>query len=97
MRIKDEDKIIIKKITKEYFGSSARVYLFGSRINDQKKGGDIDLYIETDLKKDIIRQKLKMLGMLHEALGEQKIDIVVNNFVNDKYIYHIAKDEGIRL
>ena len=97
MRIRKEDITTIKKITKEYFGSSAKVYLFGSRVNDQKKGGDIDLYIETDLKENVFEQKLKMLGKLHQALGEQKIDIVINNFFNDKYIYHVAKNEGIRL
>ncbi len=97
MRIKKEDIIIIKKITKEHFGDNAKVYLFGSRVDDQKKGGDIDLYIETDMKNDIFKKKLKMLGMLHRVLGEQKIDIVINNFINDKYIYQIARNEGIPL
>jgi predicted nucleotidyltransferase len=97
MRIKKEDIIIIKKITMEHFGDNAKVYLFGSRVDDQKKGGDIDLYIETDMKNDIFKKKLKMLGMLHRVLGEQKIDIVINNFINDKYIYQIARNEGIPL
>jgi predicted nucleotidyltransferase len=97
MRIKKEDIVFIKKITKENFGNNAKVYLFGSRVDDQKKGGDIDLYIETDMKNDIFKQKLKMLGMLHRVLGEQKIDIVINNFINDKYIYQVAKNEGIPL
>jgi len=97
MRIKKEDIILIKKITKENFGNNAKVYLFGSRVDDQKKGGDIDLYIETDMKNDVFKQKLKMLGMLHRVLGEQKIDIVINNFINDKYIYQVAKNEGIPL
>ncbi|MBU0560986.1 MAG: nucleotidyltransferase domain-containing protein [Bacteroidetes bacterium] len=97
MRIKKEDIIFIKKITKEYFGNNAKVYLFGSRVDDQKKGGDIDLYIETDMKSDVFKQKLKMLGMLHRVLGEQKIDIVINNFINDKFIYQVAKNEGILL
>ena len=39
MRIKKEDIILIKKITKENFGNNAKVYLFGSRVDDQKKGG----------------------------------------------------------
>ena len=97
MRVRKEDIILIKKITKENFGNNAKVYLFGSRVDDQKKGGDIDLYIETDMKNDVFKQKLKMLGMLHRVLGEQKIDIVINNFINDKYIYQVAKNEGIPL
>ncbi len=97
MRIKKEHIDFIKTITKDCFGKNAKVYLFGSRVDDKKKGGDIDLYIETDLKDDIFKQKLKMLGMLNDFLGEQKIDIVTNNFVTDKYIYEVAKNEGIQL
>jgi|ERR1017187_4754569 predicted nucleotidyltransferase len=97
MRINKEDIVLIKTITKECFGSDAKVYLFGSRVDDRKKGGDIDLYVETDRKNDVFKGKLKMLGMLHEMLGEQKIDIVINNFINDKFIYKVAKNEGVQL
>jgi predicted nucleotidyltransferase len=97
MRIKEEVVAIIKKITKENFGGNAQVYLFGSRVNDLKKGGDIDLYIETDIKENILDRKLKMLVEMEKFLGEQKIDLVVNNFHIEKPIYAIAKQEGIRL
>lgn len=97
MRIKKKDIEFIKEIALECFGANAKVYLFGSRIDDKQKGGDVDLYIETDMKNDVFKQKLKMLGMLHKVLGEQKIDIVINNFINDKFIYQVAKNEGIPL
>jgi len=32
---------------KRHFGNNIRLYLFGSRVDDQKRGGDIDLFIET--------------------------------------------------
>ena len=54
-----------------------------------------DLYIETGLKENIVQKKIKMLGKLQEIFGEQKIDIVVNNFRSDKLIYRIARNEGI--
>jgi predicted nucleotidyltransferase len=97
VRIKAEYIEQIKILTKNYFGDNAKVYLFGSRANDKKRGGDIDLYIETRLKKNIVQRKIKMLGKLHEILGEQKIDIVINTFRSDKTIYHVAKKEGIAL
>jgi predicted nucleotidyltransferase len=97
MRVKEKDILQIKRITKIYFGNDAKVYLFGSRVNDKKRGGDIDLYIETGLKENIVRRKIKMIGKLHEILGEQKIDIIVNNFCSDKLIYNIARNEGIPL
>ena len=97
MRIKKEDSAFIKKTVKAYFGNNAKVYLFGSRTDDNKRGGDIDLYIETDMKDKIYEKKLKMLGELQKVLGEQKIDIVINNFSSNKYIYEVAKNEGIPL
>lgn len=97
MRLKKEYIEYIRKNVKQYFGKNAKVFLFGSRVDDSKKGGDIDLYIETDLKKELIDRKLKMLANLHKEFGEQKIDIIVNNFVKEKYIFQIAKEKGILL
>ncbi|MFZ6032416.1 MAG: nucleotidyltransferase domain-containing protein [Melioribacter sp.] len=97
MRLSERDIEIIKKATKKFFGENASVYLFGSRTDDSKKGGDIDLYIETNVFQNIIDRKIKMLAELHKELGEQKIDIIINNFSSKKFIYHVAKSEGIRL
>lgn len=97
MRLKKENIEVIKKLARKYFGGDAKIYLFGSRIDDNKKGGDIDLYIETNIKDNIIERKIKLIGELHKELGEQKIDIVINNFTHSKFIYKIAKDEGIPL
>ena len=47
MRLTPEQVTIIKKAGAETFGDSARVWLFGSRVDDHKRGGDIDLLIET--------------------------------------------------
>jgi len=54
----------------------AAVYLFGSRVNDVVKGGDIDLL---ELSKKInLTAKLDILARLHQQLGDQKIDLVIN-------------------
>lgn len=36
------------------------IYLFGSRVDDDKKGGDIDLYIEASIPVEM-ESKLKFL------------------------------------
>ncbi|MEW6557777.1 MAG: nucleotidyltransferase domain-containing protein [Elusimicrobiota bacterium] len=97
MRLKKQEIESIKKITVECFGADAKVFLFGSRTNDSKRGGDIDLYIETKTNKDILQKKLRMLKSLSNQLGEQKFDIVINNFRTNKLIYTIAQTEGIAL
>ena len=48
MRLSETERKAIKAALKKHFDATARVYLFGSRTDDQKRGGDIDLYIEQD-------------------------------------------------
>lgn len=97
MRIKKEHIDIIKQLSKKYFGEDSKIYLFGSRSDDTKKGGDIDLYIETSITENIFDRKIKMLVELQKLLGEQKIDLVINNFSYDKMIYQVARNEGVLL
>lgn len=77
MRINYNEKTMITKILKKYFGAKARIILFGSRNDDQSRGGDIDLLVDTDQDKDIFRLKLLALSELQQALGDQKIDLLI--------------------
>ncbi len=83
-----------------YFGESTQVWLFGSRVNEYKRGGDIDLYIEPENQEmaALALAKLYFLRALHSTLGEQKIDVVLR-LTNAKAlpIYQIAKETGIQL
>ena len=90
MRLTDFESNAIKQSACEVFGAKTQVFLFGSRTDDSKKGGDIDLYIKAETGKDL-KHKIKYLLML-----EQKIDIV---FAEDqsRAIEQQAILHGIRL
>ncbi|MCK4840880.1 MAG: nucleotidyltransferase domain-containing protein [Methylococcales bacterium] len=80
MRITASDQKAIVNITHKYFDKHSEVYLFGSRVDDSKKGGDIDLYIIPDNKSNaeqLYHKKIKFLVALNMAIGEQKIDVVI--------------------
>lgn len=63
----------------QYFGIDAKIYLFGSRINDHEKGGDIDLYIEqNNSSSKNYDNKQKFLLDLQKIIGEQKVDLIVS-------------------
>ena len=49
MRITPIEQEVIKRAAQECFDASAVVRLFGSRVDDSKKGGDIDLFVQTSL------------------------------------------------
>ena len=51
------------------------MYLFGSRVDDSKKGGDIDILVLTDRKLHHT-DLFKMKQVFFSKFGEQKMDVV---------------------
>ena len=97
MRLSDFERNTIKNLAKQFYGQQAKVILFGSRVNDTKKGGDIDVFIETPLESSI-KDKLNFLVQLENKIGEQKVDLVVKSKNSPaKDIFDIAKATGIKL
>ena len=78
MRLSLHYRQVIKQEVEKLFGTNTQVFLFGSRVDNNKKGGDIDLYIVTENKAHLFEQKLLFLARLKKQLGEQKIDVVFN-------------------
>jgi len=101
MRLSEQQCSIIREAAAENFGATANVWLFGSRVDDAARGGDIDLYIEaaTDNADEIIEAKLGFLVALYKKLGEQKIDVVIRRpgFKENLPIYQVAKQTGVKL
>ena len=95
MRLSTSQIEAIKQEAEHFFGVGAQVWLFGSRVDDTKKGGDIDLYVETDAV-EVILAAARARSELAEKLGRY-VDLVVNNHTNDAPIFHIAKSQGVRL
>ncbi len=78
MRLSKVYRDVIKSEAQAVFGEDITVNLFGSRIDDHKKGGDIDLYIMTSNQQDLFQKKLRFLARVKRILGEQKIDVIFN-------------------
>jgi hypothetical protein len=99
IRLEQSDIESIIKSFKECFEEQDRLWIFGSRVHLNKRGGDIDLYIEVvdfDIDK-VHEQRQNFWVLLQDRLGEQKIDIVVKNPKCDLLIYKVASTEGIQL
>jgi hypothetical protein len=80
MRVSAGKLAILKHAIHAVFPPDARVFLFGSRIDDNKRGGDIDLMVVSDLRRDVLETaKIAAIAKIQVALGEQKIDLVVTN------------------
>jgi len=101
MRLSDQQCSVIRNAVTENFGAGADVWLFGSRLDDAARGGDIDLYIEpaNGDADAIVESKLRFLVALYKRLGEQKIDVVIRRpgQMANLPIYQIAKQTGVKL
>ena len=99
MRLTDEQVQIIRQVARQQLGDTVEVTLFGSRVFDDKKGGDIDLFFETE---QVLANKANAICQLYAALimklGDRKIDVVIKDAdSSDQPIYEIAKRTGIKL
>lgn len=96
MRISAETAAIIRNAAAEIFDGPVR--LFGSRLDDEARGGDIDLYIETELvAEEAETRRLRMLARLARRLGDRKIDLLVRTPDGELPIHAVARREGIVL
>jgi predicted nucleotidyltransferase len=95
MRLTPYQQQAIKKHFLEVF-KEGDIYLFGSRVDDNAKGGDIDLYLVVPNQKGLAIKRIEFLVKLKRDIGEQKIDVVFDRG-KDRLIDKIAKEQGIKL
>jgi len=93
MRLKDYEIRAIKDAIHQY-DEDARVYLFGSRADDSKKGGDIDLLVISG--KLTYNDKLRIRQAIEEKIGERKIDIVITGDMQLPFV-RVSMSEGVLL
>ena len=96
MRLQDFEINTIKSTANHIFGNGSKVILFGSRVYDHVKGGDIDLYILPSDKNNLWEKKIDFLVQLKSALGDQKVDVVISR-EKSRLIEQEAIKNGIEL
>jgi len=83
MRLRETEKKSIVKIVKG-MDPDSRIYLFGSRADDNQKGGDIDLLIIT--KQLTHEDKMTIKKKLFSEIEEQKIDIIISRSGDEPFV-----------
>jgi hypothetical protein len=95
MRLNQDISTFIQTGLKE-IDPGSEVYLFGSRVNDGAKGGDIDILWLT--KDKIPQSKIRKFKIkFYQSFGWQKIDIVNFTFDTEDVFKDIAMQEAIRI
>jgi predicted nucleotidyltransferase len=99
MRLSEQQQAIIRSSVTENFGADAVVRLFGSRTDDNQRGGDIDLLIE--LNKPLahrVQDECRLAAQLYIKLGGRKVDVLLKDALSPMLpIYEQALRTGIIL
>lgn len=99
MRITAQQISAIRASASQLAGDAARVWLFGSRVHDDARGGDVDLLLELD---DAVAEpaqlSARLAAQVSRAMDGRKVDVLIKA-PNLKLlpIHTIALSEGVRL
>lgn len=99
MRITTHQQTLIKQIVNDLIAGNPEITLFGSRVDDSQKGGDIDLMIT--LKNSInhpVMLSAKIAAKLTRLFQGRKVDILLSApNLKEQSIHHSARENGIIL
>lgn len=107
MRLSPAEIATIKAVVARHFGGAATIRLFGSQVDDRRRGGDVDLVVETpetfaaegnDLARELRCQAELEAALGEPAAGERRVDLVVQWANHDVApIVQIARTQGVVL
>lgn len=95
MRLTPQQIELLKHKIQAYLPES-QIYLFGSRVDDTKKGGDIDILVLADRSLSF-QEKFAVKLAFYQQFGEQKIDIVSLTHTDETVFKQIALLDAVLL
>jgi predicted nucleotidyltransferase len=99
MRLTPDQVATIKRLSAEQFGQSACARLFGSRLRDDARGGDVDLMVEAVSAIDRPAwQGALLAARVSRAMYGRKVDVVLSApNLRELPIHAVARREGVVL
>lgn len=99
MRLTSQEIEMIRDVVHQVFDEQVRIILFGSRVDDKLKGGDIDIMIETSqpIERPAL-QSARVASRVSRSLAGRKVDIVLKApNLKSQPIHEIAIQTGVVL
>lgn len=99
MRITSEQQALIKAVIQKVLGRDATVSLFGSRLDDSKRGGDVDLLVEMPSPVDSrVMTEARLAARIERALEGRQVDVLLVDPTTVLQPAHLAaRAHGVRL
>lgn len=99
MRLTPQHVEVIRQATQQLAGDDARIRLFGSRVNDDARGGDVDLMLELDHSvAEPAQLAASLAARISRGMNGRKVDVLIRapNLL-ELPIHQIALEEGVLL
>lgn len=99
MRLSPQQITAIRCDVAQLAGDAARVWLFGSRVRDEARGGDVDLLVElNEPVAEPAQLSARLAARISRSIYGRKVDVLIQapNLLKLP-IHAIAFTEGIRL
>ena len=102
MRLQPKEVEAIEQAAREAFTPGTTVFLFGSRVQDAARGGDIDLLVETPetmSPEELVQRRTRFVSRIYRALDEQRIDVVIatRGQQDSRTVVAMAKRDGLKV
>jgi predicted nucleotidyltransferase len=102
MRLSAAERRAIESASREALPAGTRVLLFGSRVDDSRRGGDIDLLVELPAPlsaDDIVERRTRFTARLYRLLEERRIDVLMTQRgqPDPRAVVAAARQQGIEL
>ena len=102
MRLTPDERQDIAAAAKAVLPPGTRVLLFGSRVDDLRRGGDVDLLVETPtngLPDELVRLRGMFTAQLYRRRGERRIDVLVcaRDQIDGRAVVAAARRDGVEL
>ena len=99
MRLTSEQSQQIKREAAQVFGQPVEVVLFGSRVQDHRRGGDIDLLVRfVEPVTDPTFRAARLSARLSRLFNGRKVDVLVQGpSIRRLPIHEVAEQTGVQL
>jgi len=102
MRLNPTELAAIEQAANETFPPHSAVRLFGSRLDDTRRGGDIDLLVEPPEQlspRALVEQRTRFIARLYRLMGERRIDVLIvpADVPDDRLVIQAARHQGLLL
>ncbi len=99
MRLTEDQICLIRNVVHGVLGVRARVTLFGSRVDDTARGGDIDLLVEIDHPVDHPALSSAQIAVrISRGMHGRRVDVIIDApNLKRQAIFQIARENGVLL